>query len=199
MQEYILDEDLLEEEEDNVLPWSPHPSGTARLMAFFVDVWFVGMVFVTLFFIGLYFELPASVLFPFVMLVPLYKWLAEGYWGATVGKYFFEMSVVKEHSEEAITLGDSLKRNGVLFPFFVLVLVWLYVKAMQQPLMYDIELEMVFDTYNRMANVLFILIAFYGVGYILGGLTLLLDTPARSIYDKFAKTICVNLPVKEVF
>lgn len=194
IEEEILDENLLEEEE-RIKPLAPYPTIGARAVALFIDVWLLGMVLLFVFFLGVYFHWPTTFLLPFFLLLPFYKWWMEGQFGGTVGKNLLQIRVVRQEDQGAINVLTSLKRNLVLFPFFLVVVGGIYV-INSMPLSNDFE-SFPPSAITRWSNRLTYFIMIYATGYVLGLLTLLIGQPPRTIFDKMAKTVCINVEEEE--
>lgn len=194
MQEEILDQSLLEGEEQKP-PIRLYPSVMERGAAFVVDAWLLGMVLLFVFFIGVHWDLSTDFLFPFLLLIPLYKWSMEGKFGGTIGKALLQMRIVYWQDKSPINYWTAFKRNSPLFIFFLLLMIMLFIEA-RVPMTYDFEFPKL-SFYSKIGQGLWLVFLIVGGGYGLAQLLLLGTTPPRSFMDKWASTIVVNILEEE--
>ncbi|MGH1335213.1 MAG: RDD family protein [Aureispira sp.] len=188
MQEEILDENLLEEEDIKV-PMAPYPTIRARAVALFLDAWFLGMVLLFAFFVGTYFNWPPIFLLPFFLLPPLYKWWMEAQFGATVGKKMLQIKVVYFEYQSPISWFTSFKRNVVIFPFFLAFVGIVFLDSQKVGRSGAFGFEFF--------RWVFYLGMLYSIGYLLSLLTLFIKHPPRTVFDRIAKTVCINVAREE--
>lgn len=193
MQEELLDDNILVEEEKP--PKRLYPRATERLAAFVVDIWLLGMVLLFFFFIGVYWNWSSNFIFPFLLLIPLYKWGMEGQFGGTVGKNLLQIRIVQLQDQAPINHWTAFKRNSFLWLFCIVLMVILYLEA-SVPIVYDFEFTEPSLT-SRIGQWLGYGLTVVGVTYCSAQVPLAFDQPPRSVLDKWAGTVGVLAAEKE--
>lgn len=186
MQEELLDDSTIQ------LPIDLYPSLWRRFLAAFADVFVlaIGLSFLNLLLVLLEWE--KGFFYPFLLIIPLYKWWVEAQLGATIGKRIQGIVIVDFKKQEPISYGQSFRRNSGLLLYFLLLIGLLHLQDITGFNTHNYDRERIVWVF-RLSEFLFLYFVVLGVGF----LFLFFSSNKRTLYDYLTGTVCMEVTASE--